>query len=181
MLAGALLLAGCQLPTGGSPRNPARAAAEARLFAIPASGKKTSIGQLRYVTPARAVIGDTVVNRSGGGEAFQVDFTAGPGVPLMRLQIAGNEALAEGLFAWGRWRGKADRPGRLAQWVALRDIFLVADTPAFRQQRLQKIESPRPSKIPWEATIERHRNGSLHRLTVEFPAKKERFSFVFAQ
>jgi len=180
-LVGALLLAGCQLPTGGPPRNPALAAAEARLFAVPATGKKSSIGQLRYVTPARSVIGDTVVNRSGGGEYFQVDFAAGPGVPLMRLQIAGDEALAEGLFAWGRWRGKVDRhPGRVAQWVALRDVFLIADNPASRKTRLQKAHSLRSTKTPWNATIERDGSGGIRRLNVEFPAKKERFTFVFA-
>lgn len=181
--AGLMLLTGCQLPTGGGPRSGPAAAAEAALFSIPAGtkSKKVSVGQLRYVTPARAVIGDSVVTRAEGGR-FQTDFTTGPGVPLMRVQLVGNEALAEGLFAWGRWRGKADRSGRLSSWTTLREVFAAADAPARsrRSSTSLQLASAAGSRTPWSATVERTPSGQITRLAAEFPQKKERFIFVFA-
>jgi len=143
-------------------------------FPEPGADWTTLVGQLRYVTPERAVIGEAVVSRLGQ-EHFQLDFLAGPGVPLMRLREWGMRAEAEGLFARGYWSGSATRAGRLASWTALREVFSsveqVGKAPVYR--------SVDQSPISWRAEVEW--NGRrLQRVAVEFPSTKERFIFVFS-
>lgn len=159
-----LLFPGCQTapPRGATP------------FPEPGADWTTLVGQLRYVTPERAVIGEVVVSRHGQ-EHFQLDFLAGPGVPLLRLREWGLRAEAEGLFARGYWRGNPTRAGRLASWTALREVFLsveqVGKAPVYR--------SLNDSPVSWSAEVEW--SGSRpHRVAVEFPSTRERFIFVFA-
>ena len=148
---------------------------ESRLvFPEPGPAWQTHVGQLRYVTPQRAVIGETVVSREGASE-FQLDFMTGPGVPLMRLREEGQTVLAEGLFARGRWEGRPGRAGRLSGWVALREVFAALDRPG---SRAREAHSPEGSSVPWSARAE-YSGQRLERLEASFPRTRERFIFVF--
>ncbi len=162
-LAVMLLLSGCQtLPPGRDISG---------RFPEPGAGWHNEVGQLRYVTPERAVIGEVVVSRKAASD-FQLDFLTGPGVPLMRLRLSGVDAYAEGLFARGHWEGNPARAGRLSGWFALREVFAAAKEGTFRS-------APR-ARLQWSAEAE-DAAGRLERLSVEFPKTRERFVFVFAR
>ncbi|MEI6350651.1 MAG: hypothetical protein WCP06_06045 [Verrucomicrobiota bacterium] len=150
-------LAGCQTPLQ---------------FPTPGPNWRTGVGQLQYVTPQRSVIGEAVVSHFDRTN-FQLDFVAGPGVPLMRLRQSGDAARAEGMFARGSWQGTPARvPGRLKSWVALRDVFAALD--ATRARRLT-LESPDGK---WIARVEQA-VGQPRRISIDFPETGERFVFVF--
>jgi len=121
-LAGLAVLPGCALldPTGAKSR-------KLESFAPPTEAWRTSVGQVQYATPERTLVGDAIVSRYGSDQ-FQFDFLLGPGVPALRLRIDGERAAAEGLLARGSWSGKTGKPGRMAKWVALRDLFAAVDT-----------------------------------------------------
>ncbi len=140
-------------------------------FPAPGPGWKTSVGQLRYATPQRAVIGEAVVSRDGG-QHFQLDFVAGPGVPLMSLRETETLARAEGLFARGSWSGNPTRAKRLAPWTSLREVFAALD-------KAPSATSPEGQRPRWTARSERV--GAGRRVTVEYPKTDERFVFVFAR
>jgi len=169
-LASLLLLSGCQT---------------VRFFPTPAANWRTSIGQLQYATKKRSVIGEAVVSRFGG-EHFQLDFTAGPGVPLMKLREAGEVAHAEGVFAHGNWQGSpAHALGSLAPWMQLREAFAALDAArhAARQSVAQTgpIEAVSPAgRRGWTARWIGSETGA-ERIQVQFPATGERFVFVFSK
>ena len=149
-----------------------------RQFPTPASNWRTSIGQLQFATPKRSVIGEAVVSRYGHQD-FQLDFTAGPGLPLMKLREAGGSAHAEGVFAHGTWQGDPARaPGSLARWVRLREAFaaIEAGRPA-GSSRPVSVLSP-AGRRAWTASAS---GGQPERITVQFPASHERFVFVFSK
>ncbi len=156
------LQTGCQAPRSG---------AAASSFPSPGPGWKTSVGQLRYATPQRAVIGEAVVSRDGARN-FQLDFVAGPGLPLMSLRESENLARAEGLFARGSWSGNPMRAGRLSSWMSLREAFAALDANP-------RAESSAGAPLRWTARSERA--GTGHRVTVDYPKTHERFVFVFAK
>lgn len=83
------------------------------------------MGQLLYRAPeGRSVIGEAVVRHSGRNE-FALNFLSGPGFPLLKLQVSGDDVLAEGALARGRWRGKVQNaPKALQGWIALREVFV---------------------------------------------------------
>lgn len=156
------MLAGCQT---------------AREFPAPGSHWKNAQGQLQYTMPKHSVIGEIVL--SGNGlQDFQLDYLAGPGVPLMRLRESGATARAEGIFAGvgGSWQGNpAHAHGRLANWVTLREVFAALET---------KINVPsatlhsQPGAVPvWTAQLTQA-PGEPQRIRVEFPKSRERFTFV---
>ena len=88
-------------------------------FPQPDAQWRTATGQLRYATLERAVIGEVVVAQRGRDD-FQLDFSTGPGVPLMKLRLHGGRARAEGVLARGAWQGRPARaPRRLRPWLAL--------------------------------------------------------------
>lgn len=172
----ALLLAlmpGCVLldPTGASSNKTAG-------FAPPTARWTTSMGQVQYVSPARSLIGEAIVSRLGAEQQFQFDFLLGPGVPAMRLRVDGDRAAAEGLFARGSWSGLASKPGRMAQWLALREIFLAADAGQ------ATVQSAPGSPALWTATAiyaKGAKGKRLQRLTVQFSQSNDRLTFVFGQ
>lgn len=95
-------------------------------FPAPDAHWRTMTGQLRYVTSQRSVIGDCVISSLGDKE-FQLDFLAGPGFPLMKLRVEGDNGRAEGVFARGTWQGTLGQaPERLKSWLALREIIVAA-------------------------------------------------------
>ena len=156
----ACLLTGCQ---------------STREFPAPGSHWKNAQGQLQYTTPKRSVIGETVL--SGNGlQDFQLDFVAGPGVPLMRLREAGATARMEGVFAGGTWQGApAHAHGRLASWAALREIFAALETRIDAPSTT--LTSPAGAIYPWTAQLTQA-PGQPQRIRIEFPKSRERFTFV---
>ena len=153
-----LSLAGCQLPLK---------------FPTPGPQWQTNVGQLQYVTPQRSVIGETVVSRFDKAD-FQLDFVAGPGVPLMRFRQSETGARAEGVFARGGWQGAPARvPHRLQSWAALRQVF--ASLEAKHDLHRVTVESRDGT---WTAYAEQA-GAQPRRVRIEFPKTGERFVFVF--
>jgi len=150
----------------------------ARQFPSPGSHWKNAQGQLQYTTPKRSVIGEIVL--SGNGlQDFQLDFVAGPGVPLMRLRESGAIARAEGMFAGGSWQGNpAHAHKRLASWVALREVFAALETRI--DAPAATLQSPVGNAFPWTAQLTQA-PGQPQRIRIEFPKTKERFTFVLVR
>jgi hypothetical protein len=149
----------------------------AREFPAPGSHWKNAQGQLQYSTPKRSVIGEIAL--SGNGlQDFQLDYLAGPGVPLMRLRESGDTARAEGIFAGvgGNWQGAAAHAhGRLASWVALREVFAALETHINAPSAT--VQSKPGAVYPWTAQLTQS-PGEPQRIRVEFPRTSERFTFV---
>ena len=149
-----------------------------REFPAPGSHWKNAQGQLRYTNPTRSVIGETIL--SGNGlQDFQLEFLAGPGVPLMRLSESGGIARTEGILAGGSWQGDPKHAhGRLASWVTLREVFAALET---------HIEAPsatlssQPGAVyPWTAQLTQAPDQP-QRIRIDFPKSHERFIFVLAR
>ena len=147
-------------------------------FPAPGANWRTSIGQLQYATSKRSVIGETVVSRLGAND-FQLDFTAGPGLPLMKLRESGTFAHAEGVFAHGAWQGDPSHaPGSLARWVRLREAFATIEA-ARPAGHVGPVSAVSPAgRLAWTA---RASGGQPERITIQFPASHERFVFVFSK
>ncbi|XHR28696.1 MAG: hypothetical protein ACFUZC_22610 [Chthoniobacteraceae bacterium] len=148
-----------------------------RDFPTPGAHWKNAQGQLQYTTPKRSVIGETVL--SGNGlQDFQLDYLAGPGVPLMRLQESGNSARMEGVFAGGSWQGDPVHiRGRLASWAALREVFAAVHEQGAAPSAT--LHSAPGAQAPWTAQLSQ--TAATQRVRVEFPRTKERFTFVLAK
>jgi hypothetical protein len=85
-------------------------------FPQPNSLWESFSGQLQYVTPERSLVGEFVASRHA--QDFQLEFSKGGAVPLMKLARHGAFARAEGPFARGRWQGEAvNAPEALRGWV----------------------------------------------------------------
>jgi len=152
----------------------------ARVFPAPGSHWKNAQGQLQYSTQKRSVIGETVLTGNGLHD-FQLDFLAGPGVPLMRLSEAGAVARAEGVFAGGIgvWQGNpAHAHGRLASWLALREVFAALETRIDAPSAT--VRSGPDAQNPWTAQLTQA-PGEPQRIRIEFPKTKERFTFVLTR
>lgn len=149
-----------------------------RQFPTPNASWRTSIGQLQYVTRQRSVIGETVVSRHGAQE-FQLDFTAGAGLPLMKLRETGASARADGVFAHGAWQGDPARAlGSLTTWMKLRDAFAAIDAARPPAGARPVTVSGGTGHRAWTARI----SGSQpERVQIVFPATHERFVFVFSK
>ena len=142
----------------------------ATTFPQPTAAWRTSLGQLRYAGPQRAVIGEVVV-RHDQGRNFQLQFQSGPGFPLLKLLVSGEHARAEGLFARGSWEGtRASAPARLQGWMQLPEAFAKLSPSA-----------PKVSTSTFEATAVLDAQGAPTQLTVVTPTTGERFSFVFSK
>ena len=151
-----------------------------REFPAPGSHWKNAQGQLQYTTPKRSVIGETILS-GNGVQDFQLDFLAGPGVPLMRLSEAGNIARAEGIFAGatGRWQGDPRHAhGKLASWVALREVFAALQTHI--NEPSAKVTHMPKEGTPWIAQLTQS-PGQPQRIRIDFPKTQERFTFVLTR
>ena len=157
---------------------PLAACQSTREFPAPGSHWKNAQGQLQYATPKRSVIGETALSGNGLHD-FQLDFLAGPGVPLMRLRESGESARMEGVFAGGSWQGNpAHAHGRLASWAALREIFAALET--HDDAPSATLASPAGATPPWTAQLTQA-PGQPRRIRIEFPQTRERFTFVLAR
>lgn len=126
------------------------------------------MGQLHYQgVGERSVIGEVIVRRSGTRD-FALSFLSGPGFPLLKLQVSGDDVVAEGMFARGRWRGKvANAPKQLRSWIALREVF--AELPAKRTSY---------KRSGWSTQV-RFVGGRPEHIETAF-STGERFAFHFA-
>lgn len=144
-------------------------------FPTPGRNWRTSIGQLQYTSPQRSVVGEAVVSTLGARD-FQLEYTAGPGVPLMRLSEIDSTARAEGLFARGSWQGDPARASRpVATWLALREALVAVNATG---RRAAIAQSPAGVETPWTAKAS---SGEPRRVIVQFPRTGERFVFVFTR
>jgi hypothetical protein len=129
---------------------------------------KTRIGQLRYATGGRSVVGDIVLRNLTAGD-YDLSFSKG-GVTVLELQTRGPNMIATGLLAGSGWSGAADRaPGPLKPWAMLREALVYFDSDAPSAQK--------PGQ--WSATFQR-RNGNLLRADIKFSHNRS-MSFSFAQ
>jgi len=153
-----LIFAGAAVLTGCAGRDN---------FAAPTADWQTFTGQM-YYSGTRSVVGDVVVRRLGQSD-FRLEFSSGPGFPLMRLSQSAIRSRAEGVFAHGSWQGGAEHaPKLLRSWLHLRDVFtaLPGHDGSFRQG-------------PWRAQAH-YTEGKLEQLTIS-NSNGERFAFHFSR
>jgi hypothetical protein len=153
---GMLVLAGCQT---------------APIFATPESNWQTQLGQMHYANAAgRSVVGDFVARRSPDGRGVQLQFSSGPGIPLLKLSESGESGRAEGLLARGHWQGPiAAAPAALRNWMRLREVFgqLGSGAHSLRGEG-------------WTATAQ-PAGAKPESLSVTFTQGGERFAFHFSR
>jgi hypothetical protein len=129
---------------------------------------KTRIGQLRYVTGGRSIVGDIVLRNLRAGD-YDLSFSKG-GVTVLELQARGTNMTATGLLAGSGWSGAADHaPSPLKPWVMLKEALVYFDANAPSAQK--------PGR--WSATFQR-KNGNLMRADIQFSHNRS-MAFSFAQ
>ena len=129
---------------------------------------KTRIGQLRYATGERSVVGDIILRSLTAGD-YDLSFSKG-GVTVLELQTRGDNITATGLLVRGGWSGAAARaPGPLKSWAMLKEVVPYFDTSAPSAQKTGR----------WSATFQR-KNGTLLRADIQFSGRRS-MSFSFAQ
>ena len=159
-LAAGLLLAGCSTYQ----------------FITPSANWQPLIGQLQYVSPKHSIIGDTVVTRLGEND-FQLDFMAGPGLPVLKLRQQDDKGRAEAAFARVSWQGNADRPpGPLKSWFALREVF--SAIAALKEKNIKTSLHSEKAGF-WSADVE-VADGRPVSVRITFPHSKEQFNFHFS-
>ncbi|HEV7404532.1 MAG TPA: hypothetical protein VGO11_16445 [Chthoniobacteraceae bacterium] len=149
-------LVGCQTPT---------------VFSPPTADWRSYQGQMHYSNAAgKSVVGEVVARRSPDGSEFQMQFSSGPGFPLLKLWQAGDNARAEGVFARGSWHGlSAKAPPALKNWVRVREVF------AQLSPGRNDLRGP-----GWTATAG-YGAGVPQRCDIAFAEGAERFDFQFSR
>jgi hypothetical protein len=154
LFAVAIFLAGCQALTPLASVGP---------------GAKTWVGQLRYDTGTRTVVGDVILSGLPNGD-FDLEFSKG-GLPVLQIQTRGNQMRATGLLARGGWSGSAQHPpGPLKPWAELRQIG-----PHFNNPNETKAEN-----IGIWAADFRRKGAALSGVEIRF-STGESMIFSFAQ
>lgn len=129
---------------------------------------KTRIGQLRYATGGRSVVGDIILRSLAAGD-YDLSFSKG-GVTVLELQTRGHNITATGLLVRGGWSGAAARaPSPLKPWAMLKEVLPYFDSNAPSAQETGR----------WSATFQR-KAGSLLRADIQF-SRERSMSFSFAQ
>jgi hypothetical protein len=129
---------------------------------------KTRIGQLRYVTGQRSIVGDIVLRSLAAGD-YDLSFSKS-GVAVLQLQMRGTYMTATGLLAGGGWSGMADRaPGPLRPWAMLKEVLVYFDSNVPSAQK--------PGR--WSASFQR-KNGNLLRADIQF-SHNQSMAFSFGQ
>jgi hypothetical protein len=156
LLVGLVGLVGCQTPA---------------VFGTPSADWQSYQGQMHYSNAAgKSVVGEVVARRSPDGREFQLQFSSGPGFPLLKLWQAGDNARAEGVFARGSWHGRsAAAPPALKNWVRLREVF------AQLSPGRNDLRGP-----GWTATAS-YSAGAPQRCDIAFVQAGERFDFQFSR
>jgi hypothetical protein len=122
-------------------------------------------GQLLYSGPQRRFVGEFAAEVSP--DAFQLDVTKGPGLPLISVRKSLPRQLARfegGGHAWQGGLKSAPKP--LRSWLALHNAFAA---------RIPGAGTPPAVEAPFTAS---QRNGDL---AVDFPQTNEHFVFHFAR
>lgn len=146
-------------------------------FLTPSASWQTLTGQLQYVSPKHSIIGETVVTRMGDTD-FQLDFTTGPGLSILKLRKQGDKGRAEAAFARLSWQGNADHPvGPLKSWFALHEIFSAVATLHDRNTKAT-LQSQKPGLWTAEAEVV---DGKPVNVKITFPHSKEKFNFHFSR
>ena len=146
-------------------------------FATPSASWQSLIGQLQYASPKRSIIGDTVVTRMGADD-FQLDFMAGPGLPILKLRQQGDKGRAEAAFAHVSWQGSTARPpGPLKSWFALREVFSAVAALGSKDIKTT-LNSQKPGE--WSADVE-ITGGKPASVKITFPRSREQFHFRFSR
>jgi hypothetical protein len=129
---------------------------------------RTRIGQLRYATRSRSIVGDIILRNLSGGD-YDLSFSKA-GVPLLEFQTRGSRMTATGLFIRTGWSGElAHAPRSLRPWAMLSEVLPYFDTNVPSAQNAGR----------WSATFER-KGGMLLRADVEFPGRSS-MAFSFGQ
>jgi hypothetical protein len=138
----------------------------AHTFATPQNSWRSHIGQLKYSTRQRTLIGEVVV-QARGDEEFQLDFLKGGSFALISIREDRTTARAEGVLARGRWQGvPASAPKPLRPWLALREAFA------------QPHANPANAATSWQGHAE-YNGGQLGLLDLTFPEDHQHFVFQF--
>ena len=129
---------------------------------------KTRIGQLRYATGGRSVVGDIILRSLTAGD-YDLSFSKG-GVTVLELQTRGDNITATGLLVRGGWSGAAARaPSPLKPWAMLKEVLPYFDSNAPSAQETGR----------WSATFQR-KGGNLLRADIQFSRERSMY-FSFAQ
>ena len=129
---------------------------------------KTRIGQLRYATGERSVVGDIVLRNLAAGD-YDLSFSKG-GVSVLQVQARGPDIAATGLLAGSGWSGPADHaPGSLRPWAMLKEVLVYLDSNVPSAQK--------PGR--WSVTF-RRKNGNLLRADIQFSHNRS-MAFSFGQ
>ncbi|MBV8533426.1 MAG: hypothetical protein JO207_06475 [Verrucomicrobia bacterium] len=129
---------------------------------------RTRIGQLRYATRSRSIVGDIILRNLSGGD-YDLSFSKA-GVPLLEFQTRGSRMTATGLFIRTGWSGElAHAPRSLRPWAMLSEVLPYFDTNVPSAQNAGR----------WSAKFER-KGGMLLRADVEFPGRSS-MAFSFGQ
>jgi hypothetical protein len=129
---------------------------------------KTRIGQLRYATGQRSIVGDIVLRNLAAGD-YDLSFSKS-GVTVLQLQTRGAEMTATGLLAGGGWSGVADHaPSPLRPWAMLKEVLGYFDSNVPSAQK--------PGR--WSASFQR-KNGNLVRADIQFSHNRS-MAFSFGQ
>jgi hypothetical protein len=129
---------------------------------------KTRIGQLRYATGQRSIVGDIVLRNLAAGD-YDLSFSKS-GVAVLQLQTRGADMTATGLLAGGGWSGVADRaPGPLRPWAMLKEVLDYFDSNVPSAQK--------PGR--WSANFQR-KNGQLLKADIQFSHNRS-MAFSFGQ
>lgn len=155
-LLGLVGLMGCQTPVVFTPPSPEWASFQGQMHYSNATGK--------------SVVGEFAARRAPDGREFQLQFSSGPGFPLLKLWQAGENARAEGVFARGSWHGRtAGAPPALKNWVRLREVF------AQLSPGRNDLRGP-----GWTASAT-YAGGVAQRCDVAFVETGEHFDFQFSR
>ena len=129
---------------------------------------KTRIGQLRYATGARSVVGDIILRSLAAGD-YDLSFSKSA-VTVLELQTRGDNMTATGLLVRGGWSGPAARaPGPLKPWAILKEVLPYFDSSVPSAQKTGR----------WSANFQR-KGGYLLRADIQFERGRS-MSFSFAQ
>jgi len=103
-------------------------------FLEPAPDWQSRNGQLQYRGPKTSLIGEVLVRYSNQGD-FELTFSKGPGITLLKVRQNDKFVRVSGPLARGSWSGPPDEtPERLRGWVSLRALLLQAKAQSFIRQ-----------------------------------------------
>jgi len=131
------------------------------------SEANTLIGQLRYATGEKSVVGDIILRSLPSGD-YDLSFSKS-GVAVLQLQSRGNNMTATGMLARNGWSGAADNaPAPLRPWAMLKEVLVYFHS--------NLLSAQKPGR--WTATFQR-KNSHLVKADIRFSGDRSMvFSFA---